>query len=254
MIDLHSHLLPGVDDGSRTVEQSVRVLREIAELGITDVCLTPHLTASRAEQGVPAAHDAAYAALAAAAPSDVRLHRGAEVMLDRPLGPAAAANRAITLNGTRYILVEFPRIVPRETVATALRLVSDTGLVPVLAHPERYSSCSVPAARAWRAAGAKLQVDANTVLSPRSRGERARALLAAGMADILAADNLGDDRTLAAAHASLSQHGSAEQAALLTVRNPRAILDDAELEPVEPVAFTVSLMQRIRRLFEGGSE
>lgn len=253
MIDLHSHLLPGVDDGSRTIDQSVRVLKEIAELGITDVCLTPHLTASRAEHGVPAAYDAAFAALAAVAPPEVALHRGAEVMLDRPLGPAAAANRAITLNGTRYILVEFPRIVPRETVETALRLVAGTGLVPVLAHPERYSSCTVPAARSWRATGAKLQVDANTLLSPRSRGERARSLVAAGMADILAADNHGDDRTLAAAHASLSQHGAADQAAALMVRNPRAILNDAELEVVEPVTFTVSLVQRLRRLFDGGS-
>ena len=252
MIDLHSHLLPGVDDGSRTVEQSVRVLREVGEQGITDVCLTPHLTASRAEHGVPAAHDDAFAVLAAVAPPEVRLYRGAEVMLDRPLGPAAAANRAIRLNGSRYILVEFPRIVPRDTVQQALRLVAEAGLVPVLAHPERYSSCSVAAADRWRATGAKLQVDANTLLMPRPRGERARALLGAGMADILAADNHGDDRTLAAAHASLSDHGAAEQAALLTIRNPRAILDDRELEPVEPVTFTVTLLQRLRRLFEGG--
>jgi protein-tyrosine phosphatase len=252
VIDLHSHLLPGVDDGSRTVEQSVRVLREIAGLGITDVCLTPHLTASRAEQGIPPAYDEAFAALSAVAPPDVRLHRGAEVMLDRPLGPAAVANPAIRLNGTRYILVEFPRIVPRDTVRNALQLVSEAGLIPVLAHPERYSSCSVPAAGLWRTTGAKLQVDANTLLTSRSRGERARALLAAGMADILAADNHGDDRTLAAAHASLSEHGAAEQAAALTVRNPRAILDDRELEPVEPVTFTVSLLQRLRRLLDGG--
>ena len=66
MIDLHSHLLPGVDDGSRTVEQSVEVLTRMGAAGITAVCLTPHLEASRAEKGVPKAYDAAFEALKAA--------------------------------------------------------------------------------------------------------------------------------------------------------------------------------------------
>ena len=67
MIDLHSHLLPGVDDGSRTVEQSVTVLRRMAELGITDVCLTPHLRANETATAPPARHEEAFAALRAEA-------------------------------------------------------------------------------------------------------------------------------------------------------------------------------------------
>lgn len=252
MIDLHSHLLPGVDDGSRSVEQSVAVLREIAELGVTDVCLTPHLIASRAEAGIPASYDRAFAALSSAAPSEVRLHRGAEVMLDRPLGPRAAANRSITLGGSRFILVEFPRIVPRETIDTALRQVIDRGLVPVLAHPERYSSCSTTSAHAWRRAGARLQVDANTLLSRQSRGDRARRLLAAGLADIVAADNHGDDRSLKAVYDALVESGGSAQAEALTVRNPRAILDDRSLEDVEPMVLRTTWAHRLRRLFDGG--
>jgi protein-tyrosine phosphatase len=68
VIDLHSHLLPGVDDGSRSVEQSVGVLRRMAGLGITDVCLTPHLKATETAHAPPARHDAAFAALGAKAP------------------------------------------------------------------------------------------------------------------------------------------------------------------------------------------
>ena len=101
MIDLHSHLLPGVDDGSRTVEQSVGVLRRMAERGITDVCLTPHLRAQEAANAPPARHDAAFAALRAEAPKLPRLHRGAEVMLDRPLPLGGDHMRRITLGGTR---------------------------------------------------------------------------------------------------------------------------------------------------------
>lgn len=254
MIDLHSHLLPGVDDGSRTVARSVAVLKQLAELGLTDICLTPHLTASRAEHGIPAAYDTAFAALLAAAPPEVRLHRGAEIMLDRPFTSGAAANRALTLGRSRYVLVEFPRIVPRDTVLTALSQVVASGLVPVLAHPERYSSCSVEAASAWRRAGAKLQVDATTILMKTLRADRARELIGAGLADILAADNHGDDRSLAGAAEALAEEGGGEQAQLLTVGNPRAILEDRELTPVEPVALRSSWTRRLRRFFETGDE
>ena len=86
MIDLHSHLLPAVDDGARTVEQAVAVLGTMAQHGVTGICLTPHLTATEAEAGVPPAHDAAFALLTARAPTAPRLYRGTELMLDRPLG------------------------------------------------------------------------------------------------------------------------------------------------------------------------
>ncbi|MGE5927225.1 MAG: CpsB/CapC family capsule biosynthesis tyrosine phosphatase [Gemmatimonadota bacterium] len=253
MIDLHSHLLPGVDDGSRSVAQSIGVLRELASQGLTDICLTPHLTASLAETGVPSAHDVAFSALATEAPPEVRLHRGAEVMLDRPLGPAAAANRGITLGGSRYLLVEFPRIVPAGTVAVALRQVVACGLVPLLAHPERYNSCSVAAAQAWQQAGAVLQVDANTLLSPSARGERARQLLAAGLAGVLAADNHGDRRSLAAVRDALVEQDGAGRAELLLVENPRAILEDRSVTAVEPFALRRSFVHRLRRLLEGES-
>lgn len=253
MIDLHSHLLPGVDDGSRSVAQSVGVLHELASQGVTDICLTPHLSASRAETGIPPGHDAAFVALLAEAPSEVRLHRGAEVMLDRPLGSAAGANRGLTLGGSRYLLVEFPRIVPAGTVSLALRQVAACGLVPVLAHPERYNSCSVAAAQAWRQEGAVLQVDANTLLAPSARGERARQLLAGGLAGVLAADNHGDRRSLAAVREALVEQGGERQAAVLLVENPRAILDDRDVGSVEPFVLRRSFVHRLRRLLEGES-
>lgn len=250
MIDLHCHLLPAVDDGSRSVEQSVTVLTRMAADGVTAVCLTPHLEASRAERGIPRAHDEAFAALAAAAPAGVALRRGVELMLDRPFPPAAATNRALTLGGTRYILVEFTRMAADNAVQHALTHIVELGLVPVLAHPERYPCCTPPAAARWRSTGALMQVDANTLFMPRTRGERARALLAAGLADILAADNHGDTRSLAAPFASLVAAGGVEQAELLLVRNPGAILADRGTEEVPPLALRTSLLSRLKQLLD----
>lgn len=252
MIDLHSHLLPGVDDGSRSVAQSVKVMKEQVTLGVTDFCLTPHVRAGDLAKAPPEAHEAAYAALQAAALPLPRLYRGAEVMLDRPLPPNPPNVRRFTIGGTRYLLVEFPRMVALDTVSTALHRLVEGGLLPLLAHPERYTCCSPEAVAHWRDIGARMQVDATTLLSPQSRGQRARALVAAGLGDILAADNHGDERSIGTGRQFLESQDGAEQADLLTRVNPRAILDDAPLTPVPPVELRRSWMQKIRQLLEGG--
>lgn len=251
MIDLHSHLLPGVDDGSRSVEQSLKVLDVMAQQGVTDVCLTPHTLAGRAEAGVPPAHDRAFEALQAQAPRAPRLHRGAEVMLDRPITRAVAMARKITLGGSRYMLVEFPRLVPYDTVTNALAQVCDLGVIPILAHPERYSCCSPEAVRHWKAIGARMQVDATTLLMSQARGQRARQLVSEGLADILAGDNHGDDRTVATGGRFLKAQDGAEQVELLVVQNPAAILADRGLTLVPPLRIRQSWMRRIKEFLEG---
>ncbi|HXE57298.1 MAG TPA: CpsB/CapC family capsule biosynthesis tyrosine phosphatase [Gemmatimonadales bacterium] len=249
MIDLHSHLLPGVDDGSRTVEQSAAVLARFAAEGVTAVALTPHLLASQAPQGVPPAHDRAYEALRAAAPDGVRLLRGAEVMLDRPLEAVVAEQRAVTLNGTRYLLVEFPRLVTNQTVEHALALVVALGLVPVVAHPERYAACRPAAVSRWRALGGLMQVDGPTLLSPRPRGGRARELVAGGLADLVAGDNHGDTRSLRPAYEAVSEQAGPAVADLLFLHNPGAVVEDARPAPVPPFQWRQSFLDRLRGLF-----
>ena len=139
-----------------------------------------------------------------------------------------------------------------------LQSVRETGLTPVLAHPERYSCCSPAAVQAWREAGAYIQVDATTLAGTRSRvrsrGLRARELVAHGLADIMAADNHGDDRVIATGYDALVAHGAAEQAALLAAGNPGAILRDAPLAAVPPVEFKSSLLHRVREFFQPGSD
>ena len=252
MIDLHSHLLPAVDDGSRSVEQSVKVLDEMARQGVTDVCLTPHLLAGRAASGPPAAHERAWEALREMAPTAPRLHRGAEVMLDRPITRPVALARNVTLGGSRYMLVEVPRLVAYDTVSNALSQVFELGLIPILAHPERYSCCSPDAVRHWRAIGAKMQVDATTLLTAQARGQRARQLVSEGLADILAGDNHGDDRTVATGARFLNAQDGAEQVELLVTRNPAAILADQPVSPVPALRIRQSWMRRIKEFLEGG--
>jgi len=254
VIDLHCHLLPGVDDGSRTVAQSAAVLGRMAELGIEGICLTPHLLASDAPAGVPIGHDRIFEDLRPHIPPGVTLYRGAEVMMDRPLEPRVGQDRAVTLNHTRYLLIEFPRLVTAHAVEQALMGVTAAGLVPLIAHPERYQCVNVTLALRWKELGALLQVDGPTLLSPRSRGDRARQLLVHGLADIAAADNHGDDRTLRPVQDTLVEMAGGVQAELLLTANPRAIIEDRPLEPVPPLSWRLSIVDRLRGLIDRSTQ
>ncbi|HEV8151038.1 MAG TPA: CpsB/CapC family capsule biosynthesis tyrosine phosphatase [Gemmatimonadales bacterium] len=249
MIDLHCHLLPGVDDGSRSLEQSVRVLEAMREGGVTAVCLTPHLSMGRlAAGGRPASHDAAFDSLSAKAPEAIALYRGVELMLDRPVSAELLDHPGVRLGTTRYVLVEFPPALAVPAISSALRHVSELGLLPLLAHPERYAGCRPETVREWKAAGAVMQVDATTLLVTSGRGQRARALLEHGLADIIAADNHGDDRMLGTAYRYLCEHDGEQQADLLTRHNPAAILAEQPLEPVPPLAIKLPLFDRLKQL------
>lgn len=249
MIDLHCHLLPGVDDGSRSVAQSVQVLETMRDGGVTAVCLTPHFAASRIAQGVPAAYDAAFRALTAEAPTGIALYRGVELMLDRPMPDDVRTCPGLTLGGTKFILVEFTRLASAPAVTNALAQIVRLGLVPVLAHPERYAAATPNAVWQWKSVGAVTQVDATTIFQPTGRGRRARDLLGHGLADILAADNHGDGRSVLVPYRLLCEQGGEHAADLLVRKNPGAILAEEALEPVPPLAIRTSLLTRLRELF-----
>ena len=170
-------------------------------------------------------------------------------MLDRPMDRAVARERAVTLNGSRYILVEFPRQVAAPTVEHALALVLEIGLVPVVAHPERYRCCRPDLARRWKELGALLQLDGPTLFMPRTRGVRARELMAHGLGDIIAADNHGDGRSLAPVGEALREQGGSEQAELLLTANPTALVEDRAPMAVAPFDWRLALTDRLRGLF-----
>jgi hypothetical protein len=107
MIDIHSHLLPGVDDGSPSIEVSVPVLQRFAADGVIVLVCTPHLNASQAAAAPYARYMEILAELRASAPAVPELRLGWEIMLDAPgvdLTPSE-----LTLGDSRALLVEFTR-------------------------------------------------------------------------------------------------------------------------------------------------
>jgi protein-tyrosine phosphatase len=255
VIDLHTHLLPNIDDGSRSVVQSVEVLRDFRADGVQGVVLTPHIRASEIVAGGEAQlrrREAALEELSGRTPPEPRLYLGFEIMLDEPLAPLATGDRRFSLVGSRYYLVEFPLGVVADFTTRVLERIAAAGVVPLVAHAERYDACSVEVVQAWREVGAKIQVDATTLTRPTTRGRRARALLGAGLADLLASDNHGDGRTMGTGARFLREQAAmaaAETAAnLLTVENPGAVIEDRAMSDVPPIRFSDGLVARLRRV------
>ena len=218
MVDLHSHLLPGIDDGAEDLQASMALLAAYLRQGVSDVVCTPHLPpredSTFSQTAIRAAIDSRDRALdglreatASLAPS-VRLHAGAEVMLTSSLpGLLRLFARECCLAGSPYLLVEVPSFLSSglHAIDPLLFRIQLEGLTPVLAHPERMSLSESDLAilTEWVGQGRLLlQVNATTLLPaetlPVERRERQRRrqaavdlLVRAGAVHIVASDTHG---------------------------------------------------------------
>ena len=140
MTDLHSHILPGVDDGAQNIRISLELLRRQYADGVTQIALTPHFhfgeqtTLDFLRKRTAAARQLAPAFRAAKLPQRIRM--GAEVFYSSQL--AEADLRPLCLAGTNLLLIEFhPSYFPAEA-PNVLYQLTRLGIVPLIAHVERY--------------------------------------------------------------------------------------------------------------------
>jgi protein-tyrosine phosphatase len=247
MVDIHSHLLPGVDDGSKSIEMSLPVLERFAADGVECLVLTPHLKASEAASAPYERNLSLLEQLRSVAPRALDLRLGWEIMLDEPNVDLRGSR--LGLGGARAVLVEFShRRVPLRAGEELYRLRS-SGVTPVLAHPERYYGCTVQSVESWRDAGAVIQMDTGGLLGKGAISKLSRALVEEGLVDLFSSDNHGDTRTLATARDWLREVASPAHAELLTRTNARRLLDNLPVLPVPPMPLMSGIFSRLREIF-----
>ena len=140
MTDLHTHILPGMDDGSRDAAESVELLRREREQGVDTVVLTPHFYRDRenADRFLRRRQAACQTLRRAYADGPPRLIMGAEVAWF----PSLAAEERLDelcLGSSRYLLLELPFAPwPARLLDQVYDFAAETGLTPILAHVERY--------------------------------------------------------------------------------------------------------------------
>ena len=248
MIDIHTHVLPGVDDGSQSMEESLEMLALAADSGVKTLVATPHcnipdefdnyagpelealfvrLDEERKKAGIP-----------------LRLCRGMEVFATEELPELLQNGRVWTLNGTRYFLIEFAFHEDPDFCDNVLRRCRELDYLPIIAHPERYYFVQDDPGIAyeWCRQGYGLQLNKGSILG--RFGERpwrtAELLLQHGLAACVASDahspyqrstHMGELREYC-----IDELGESYMRLLLE-ENPARILDGRELLGYEPIPF-----------------
>ena len=262
LVDFHSHLVPGVDDGARDLGEAVRGVETLAAEGVRHVLTTPHLDASVIARGElferqqREVEDAWFRVVDACVDRDppMSFHLGREILLDTA-SPELSDPR-VRLNGGPYVLVEFPRLNLPAGSEDVIGHITALGYRPVIAHVERYLYQGDPPAlwEEWRHSGAALQVNAASYVG--RYGAAARELawraLELGWVDLAASDYHARGRPwISQAREELAVAGGAAQDRLLFEVNPRNLLRGEPLEPVEALELRRGAWSRMRKFFRG---
>lgn len=166
ILDVHSHILPGIDDGAPSGKMSVEMLRTASEQGIRRIIATPHYSAffqntdpgrirglcrglnrKAVKEGIPC-----------------RVYPGQEIMYSENALERLNRGELLTMAGSRYILIEFEPSVPYSFIYMAIRNCATQGYSPILAHVERYRSVYAPGkAQELIEQGAHLQMNFRSI-------------------------------------------------------------------------------------------
>ena len=238
LVDLHCHLLPGVDDGARTLADSLAMARLLVEFGFTDVAPSPH---NRPEYSPRAEADARLVEVRAALDSEripLTLHPNSEnYLFEERFFVSLGTPEARLLGAGGYVLVEAPYRAPVPTLPDLIFRAKVKGVTPILAHPERCMEFE----RKGRAAeaveaGAVLQLDVGSLIGRYGATARklARNFLDQGLYAIAATDLHGPSGAkewLERAFAELHRRAGEQAFRKLLSENPARALRAVPLEP-----------------------
>lgn len=158
MFDIHSHIIYHIDDGSRTLEESLALIRQDVEQGAHAIIATPHYYVQYPTD--PARIRAKLAAIeeANASALDVRLYAGNEVLWFDSMTERLQSGEILTLAGSHYTLVEFYPEESYQTILRAIRKVRTAGYRPIIAHAERFKAMQEHGLAEVRDLGAYVQL------------------------------------------------------------------------------------------------
>lgn len=190
-VDMHSHILPGIDDGSPSVEESLLLLERLYNLGLSTFHFTPHVFAEMYPNTAETVAQA-YAQLVKKVSADLKTSYAAEYMVDSVFEKKYTNTDELLLLPNKHILVEMSYIQESHNIDTVLFDLNVQGLKPILAHPERYVyyHADLHKLKRFKDAGILLQVNLLSLLGYYGVREQkaAKWLAAQGWIDLLGSD------------------------------------------------------------------
>lgn len=142
MIDIHTHILPFVDDGSKSLESSIKLIQESVMNGVSDLFLTPHYMLTRNYLSNFDANQAIFDSLCKEVEKQqipIHLHLGNEVYYQFQSIDDFRKGRIVPLGKTNKVLIEFSTTEEEEDICEAIHNMKALGYQPILAHVERYT-------------------------------------------------------------------------------------------------------------------
>lgn len=137
--DIHSHILPGIDDGAKDITESAELINFMKKEGITEVIATPHFYPNEMSLGDFLEHrNNAYETLCSNLDGDIpRIYIGCEILYFKRMG-ASRELEELSLNNSKYILLELSDVHIDKYLFEDFALFAENGIVPIIAHIERY--------------------------------------------------------------------------------------------------------------------
>jgi protein-tyrosine phosphatase len=190
-VDMHSHVLPGIDDGAQTVEESLVLIQKMMDLGIKKIIATPHIMADlyrNTPETITAALNILKARLAEER-MDIEVNAAAEYLLDELFEQRIDEGSLLTM-GDNYVLFELSFVSKPHNVIEIIKKMRANGYNPILAHPERYAYLTLKEYTEIREWGSLLQLNTNSLVGyyGQSCKQTAEQLIDAGLIDFISSD------------------------------------------------------------------
>lgn len=186
LIDIHTHIIPNVDDGANSFEESLLMIEEMVEQGVTDVFATPHVHSNATKAPWEVQVKKFELLKEKVKHLDINLHLGAEARYRKNLRTNYEDYKFV---GTNYILMEFSWFT-KDDVHGVLKDLKNKGLIPIVAHVERYSYLTIDDYKKMKEDGVLLQVNTGALIGiDREKWQTAaNILIDEKLADFVATD------------------------------------------------------------------
>lgn len=236
IVDIHTHILPGVDDGSHNIEESINIINYLYSIGITDIVLTSHYVADTIYSYNQLVRIKLLNTLKEKLNNNnINLYLGNEVYLTEKIIDLLESHEISTINDTKYMLVELPLAGYLHNFQNILCELNSYGIVPIIAHPERYNFIQKNKKRVRELIefGCLLQCNIDSLSG--KYGKHAKKvmkwLLKNDLVQFVATDThyVDDDKNLKKAYKKLEKLVGKDKYNQLTYENPMKVLNNEEV-------------------------
>lgn len=190
--DMHSHLIPGLDDGAQNMEESIVLIKRMMDLGFKKLITTPHVMSDYFQNTTGGILDGLEALRAELVKKNINIEidAAAEYLLDESFGPRLDRGDILSIGG-KYVLFELSFINYPHNLFEIIEKIKKTGYTPILAHPERYLYMSVSKNyQQIRESGCLLQLNVLSLIGYYGKQSKilAEEMVDAGLVDLVGSD------------------------------------------------------------------